>query len=73
MPDGYGVTQNWYKKSIFWKLPYWKNLLLRHNLDVMDIENNISDNNMNTIPNVPEKTKDNKKSRTYYHLNLTTH
>ena len=38
MPDGYGVAHNWYKKNIFWELPYWKDLLLRHNLDVMHIE-----------------------------------
>ncbi|XP_039145579.1 uncharacterized protein LOC120282799 [Dioscorea cayenensis subsp. rotundata] len=28
----------WKKKSIFFTLPYWKHLLLRHNLDVMHIE-----------------------------------
>jgi hypothetical protein len=28
----------WKKKSIFFKLLYWKNNLLRHNLDVMHIE-----------------------------------
>ncbi|KAK6793985.1 hypothetical protein RDI58_007438 [Solanum bulbocastanum] len=34
----------WNKKSIFFYLPYWKTLLLRHNLDVMHIEKNICDN-----------------------------
>jgi hypothetical protein len=29
---------NWRKKSIFFELPYWKTLLVRHNLDVMHIE-----------------------------------
>ena len=29
--------QNWSKKSIFFELEYWKNLSLRHNLDVMHI------------------------------------
>ena len=29
---------NWRKKSIFWELPYWSSLLLRHNLDVMHVE-----------------------------------
>jgi hypothetical protein len=32
---------NWWKKSIFFQLPYWKHLLVRHNLDVMHIEKNI--------------------------------
>ena len=63
MPDGYGVAHNWHKKGTFWELPYWKDLLLSHNLDVMHIEKNFFDNIMNTILNVPGKTKDNKKSR----------
>ena len=36
--DGYGEWHNWTKRSIFWDLPYWKDNLLRHNLDVMHIE-----------------------------------
>ena len=28
----------WKKKSIFYELPYWRHLLIRHNLDVMHIE-----------------------------------
>ena len=63
MSDGYGVSHNWHKKSIFWELPYWKNLLLRHNRDVIHIEKNFFENIMNTLLNVPGKTKDNKKSR----------
>ncbi|CAA7021405.1 unnamed protein product [Microthlaspi erraticum] len=61
--DGYGINHNWHKKSIFWELPYWKDHLLRHNLDVMHIEKNFFDNIMNTILNVQGKTKDNLKSR----------
>ncbi|XP_062147797.1 uncharacterized protein LOC133856763 [Alnus glutinosa] len=34
---------NWTKKSIFFELPYWSTLKLRHNLDVMHIEKNICD------------------------------
>ncbi|WMV29325.1 hypothetical protein MTR67_022710 [Solanum verrucosum] len=49
---------NWNKKSIFLELPFWKSLLLRHNLDVMHIEKNICDNIMGTIMNVKGKTKD---------------
>ena len=51
------------KKNIFFELPYWKCLLLRHNLDVMHIEKNICDNIMGTIMNVKEKTKDTIKTR----------
>ncbi|GJW20015.1 transposase, Ptta/En/Spm [Tanacetum coccineum] len=39
---GFGVTHNWVKRSIFWELPYWHLLLVRHNLDVMHIEKNVS-------------------------------
>ncbi|XP_039135718.1 uncharacterized protein LOC120273139 [Dioscorea cayenensis subsp. rotundata] len=31
----------WKKRSIFFDLPYWEHLLLRHNLDVMHIEKNL--------------------------------
>ncbi|KAL1206112.1 hypothetical protein V5N11_005267 [Cardamine amara subsp. amara] len=60
---GVGEVHNWHKKSIFWDLPYWKNHLLRHNLDVMHIEKNFFENIINTILNVQGKTKDNVKSR----------
>nr|KYP36031.1 hypothetical protein KK1_042873 [Cajanus cajan] len=60
---GYGEFHNWRKKSIFWNLPYWKDNLLRHNLDVMHIEKNFFDNILNTIMNVSGKTKDNEKAR----------
>lgn len=53
----------WKKRSIFWDLPYWKDLLIRHNLDVMRIEKNVFDNIFNTVLNVPGKTKDTTKSR----------
>ncbi|KAL9675020.1 hypothetical protein QQ045_003219 [Rhodiola kirilowii] len=57
--DGYGVDHNWTKKSIFWELPYWPNVQLRHNLDVMHIEKNVFENLFNTIIDVKGKTKDN--------------
>jgi hypothetical protein len=60
---GYGVDHNWKKRSIFWDLPYWKDNLLRHNLDVMHIEKNFFDNIFNTVMNVKGKTKDNEKAR----------
>jgi len=50
--DGYGEWHNWTKRSIFWDLPYWKDNLLRHNLDVMHIEKNFFENIFNTVMNV---------------------
>ncbi|WVZ15584.1 hypothetical protein V8G54_013150 [Vigna mungo] len=61
--DGYGEWHNWTKKSIFWNLPYWKDNLLRHNLDFMHIEKNFFDNIFNTVMNVSGKSKDNEKAR----------
>jgi hypothetical protein len=60
---GYGKLHNWKKRSIFWDLPYWKDNLLRHNLDVMHIEKNFFDNVFNSVMNVAGKTKDNEKAR----------
>ncbi|KAF5459572.1 hypothetical protein F2P56_019511 [Juglans regia] len=54
---------NWTKRSIFFNLPYWSTLKLRHNLDVMHIEKNICDNILGTFMNIPGKTKDNINSR----------
>ncbi|XP_042942758.1 uncharacterized protein LOC122307433 [Carya illinoinensis] len=54
---------NWTKYSIFFRLPYWVTLRLRHNLDVMHIEKNIFDNILSTLMNIPGKTKDNINSR----------
>ena len=60
---GYGKEHNWHKESIFWELPYWRDLNLRHNLDVMHIEKNFFDNIMNTLMSVKGKSKDTIKSR----------
>ena len=46
-----------------WDLEYWKDLDLRHNLDVMHIEKNICDNIIGTLLNIEGKTKDTLKSR----------
>jgi hypothetical protein len=52
----------WKKQSILSKLPYWKNNMLRHNLDVMHIEKNVVDNIIGTLLNMENKTKDNLKA-----------
>lgn len=40
---------NWKKRSIFFELPYFKTLLLRHNLDEMHIEKKICDSIIGTL------------------------
>ncbi|XP_050941518.1 uncharacterized protein LOC127149700 [Cucumis melo] len=56
-------TINWNKKSIFFELPYWSKLLLRHKLDVMHIEKNVCDNLLGTLLNIDGKTKDTINAR----------
>ncbi|XP_047340380.1 uncharacterized protein LOC124943970 [Impatiens glandulifera] len=62
-PHGFGDYHKWTKRSIFWELPYWKKLLIRHNLDFMHIEKNVFENIINTVMNVKGKTKDNINAR----------
>jgi hypothetical protein len=50
-------------KSAWWKLPYWKDLLLPHNYDVMHIEKNICDNLLGPLLKLEGKTKDTLNSR----------
>jgi hypothetical protein len=49
----------WKKKSIFFRLPYWKDNLLRHNLDLMHVEKNVIDNILGTMLDI----KDNAQAR----------
>lgn len=51
------------RKVSFFRLPYWKDNLLRHNLDVMHIEKNVMDNILGTILDIKGKTKDNLAAR----------
>ena len=53
----------WNKKSIFWELPYWKDLHIHHILDVMHIEKNVCESLIGTLLNIPRKIKDGIKVR----------
>ncbi|XP_051219303.1 uncharacterized protein [Lolium perenne] len=55
--------QCWSRRYCLWDLPYWADLKLRHNLDVMHIEKNICDNLIGTFMNIQGKTKDTVNSR----------
>ncbi|KAJ0463346.1 putative Transposase-associated domain-containing protein [Helianthus annuus] len=48
----------WKKRSIFWDLPYWRDLNVRHCLDVMHIEKNVCDSLIGLLLDIPGKTKD---------------
>ena len=51
------------KLSIFFDLPYWRTLHVRHFLDVMHIEKNVCESLISTLLNVPGKTKDGEAAR----------
>lgn len=53
----------WRKKSIFFELPYWSSLLIRHNLYVMHIEKNVCETLLGTVLDIEGKTKDNLSAR----------
>ncbi|KAK7244185.1 hypothetical protein RIF29_39003 [Crotalaria pallida] len=57
------VKSGWKKRSIFFELPYWKSLLVRHFLDVMHIEKNIFESLIGTLLNILGKTKDGINAR----------
>ncbi|CAO2825429.1 unnamed protein product [Amaranthus hypochondriacus] len=57
------LTGGWEKRSVFWDLPYWKTNMIRHCLDVMQIEKQIFDNIFNTILRVEKKTNDHLNAR----------
>ncbi|XP_057248861.1 uncharacterized protein LOC104906231 [Beta vulgaris subsp. vulgaris] len=57
------AKKGWFKQSSFWELPYWKDLLIRHNLDVMHIEKNFFDQLIHTVMDVKGQTSDNVSAR----------
>ena len=58
-----GDELNWRKKSIFYELPYWATIELKHNLDVMHIEKNVCNSLLGTLLADPHKSKDTDNAR----------
>ncbi|XP_024004033.1 uncharacterized protein LOC112081506 [Eutrema salsugineum] len=52
----------WKKRSIFFDLPYWKDMPVRHNIDVMHVEKNVSDALVSMLMQ-SAKSKDGLKAR----------
>jgi hypothetical protein len=48
----------WKKQLIFWELPYWKDFDIRHSIDVMHVEKNVSESLLGTLLNTDKKTRD---------------
>jgi hypothetical protein len=53
----------WKKQSIFWDLPYWKDLDVRHSIDVMHVDKNVCESLLGTLLNMDEKTRDHGHAR----------
>ena len=51
------------KKSIFYELPYWANIELMHNLNLMYIEKNVCDSLLGTLLGDPHKSKNTDNAR----------
>jgi hypothetical protein len=51
------------KQSIFWELPYWKDLDIRHLIDVIHIEKNVCESLLGTLLNTDGKTRDHGHAR----------
>ena len=57
-----GHAPMWKKKSIFWDLPYWKELEVRSSIDVMHVMKNLCVNLLGFL-RVYGKTKDTPEAR----------
>ena len=51
------------KKSVFWKLPYWEIIHVRHCIDVMHVEKNVCESILGTLLKIQGKRKDGDGSR----------
>ena len=62
VPNENGMAPMWKKKSIFWELPYWEVLDVRHAIDVMHLTKNFCVN-LIAFLGVYGKTKDTVEAR----------
>jgi hypothetical protein len=49
--------------SLFWSLPYWKDLMVCHAIDVMHVEKNVCETLVSTLLDIHDKTKHTLKAR----------
>ena len=57
------VKNIWKKRSVFFELPYWSSLDVRHCIDVMHVEKNVCDSIVGTLLDIKGKTKDSLNAR----------
>jgi hypothetical protein len=51
------------KRSIFWNLPYQKDMMVHHAIDVMHVEKNMCEALIGTLLDIPGKIKDTLNAR----------
>ncbi|XP_021764701.1 uncharacterized protein LOC110729279 [Chenopodium quinoa] len=70
-PDGDDVL--WKKRSTFFELEYWEHIPLKHNLDVMHIEKNVSDILLGTLLDMDNSRDDESGREALKNLNIKPH
>jgi hypothetical protein len=58
-----GEDDMWKKQLIFCELPYWKDLDVRHSIDVMHAEKNVCESLLGTLLNTDGKARDHGHAR----------
>jgi hypothetical protein len=53
----------WKKQYIFWEIPYWNGVDIRHLIDVMHVKKNVCESLLRTLLNTDRKTRDHGHAR----------
>jgi hypothetical protein len=61
--NGNEISGLFKKRSICWNLPYWKDLMVHHAIDAMHVEKNVCEALVDTLLDIPDKTKDTLEAR----------
>ncbi|XP_074300605.1 uncharacterized protein LOC141631892 [Silene latifolia] len=56
-PNKFEKNAKYKKKSIFWNLPYWKHMSVRHCIDIMHVEKNVAESLIGTRLTFRERLK----------------
>jgi hypothetical protein len=57
------IKKRWKKMLILWELPYWKDIVVRHSIDLMHVKKNVCGSFLGTLTNDKWKIKDLAKAR----------
>jgi hypothetical protein len=57
------IKKRWKKMLILWELPYWKDIVVHHSIDLMHVKKNVCGSFLGTLTNDKWKIKDLAKAR----------